>query len=74
MDGWGIRLQSNRPVLWIKLNVSTRICLFTESGKSLLPYNNSCNKYSFARSTYLSGHSNAKIQVRRRLIIKLSSK
>ena len=35
MDGWSIRLQSNRPVLCIKFNVSSRICLFTESGKSL---------------------------------------
>ena len=44
MEGSGIRVQSNRPVLCINFNVSSRICLFTESGKSLSPYNNSCNK------------------------------
>ena len=65
MKGSGIRLKSNRPDLCIKFNVSSRICLFTESGKSLSPYNNSCNKTSFARSTYPSGRSNAKIPARR---------
>ena len=65
MEGSGIRLQSNLPVLCVKFNVSSRICLFTESGKkSLSPYNNSCNKKSFARSTYPSGRSNAKIPAR----------
>ena len=65
MEGSGIRLQSNQPVLCIKFNVSSRICLFTESGKSLSPYNNSFNRKSFARSTYPSGRSNAKIPARR---------
>ena len=60
-----MRLQSNRSVLCINFNVTSRICLFTESGKSLSPYNNSCNKISFARSTYPSGRSNAKIPARR---------
>ena len=32
MEGGGdTKLQSNRPVLWIKFNVSSRICLITES-------------------------------------------
>ena len=63
--GGGIRLQSNRQVLCIKFNVSSRICLFTESGKSLSPYNNSCNKTSFGRSIHPSGRSSTKIPARK---------
>ena len=51
MEGWGIGLQPNRQGLWIKLNVCSTICLFTESGKASSPYNYSCNINSFARST-----------------------
>ena len=65
MDGWGIKLQSNRPVLCMKFNVSSRICLFTESGKSLLPYNNSCNKIHLEDLHIQVVLSNAKIPARR---------
>ena len=44
MEEWGIGLVSNRPVLCIKFNVSSTICLFTESRKSLSPYKNSYEK------------------------------
>ena len=50
MEGWVIRFQSNRPVLCINFNACSRIYIFTDSGKSLLPYNNSCNKNSFVPS------------------------
>ena len=65
MERWGTGLQSNRPVVWIKFDVRSRICLFTESGQSLSPYSNSCNKHSFARSTYLSSRNIASILARR---------
>ena len=59
-----IELQSNRPISWIKCSVSSRICRFSEIGKSSLPYNKSYNRASFLRFTYPSGRINVQIPAR----------
>ena len=64
MDGWGIRLHSNRAVLCIKFTVSSRICLFTESG-NLYYHTITAVTEIHLQDTYPIGRRHAKIPARR---------
>ena len=59
------RIQSNRPVPWIKRRVNSRIFLLISSGKSFLPYINSCGKTSLEGLLSQNGLTNARTPVRR---------
>ena len=66
------RIQSNRPVSWINCRVSSRIFLLISSGKSLLPYINSCVKPSFEGLVSPNGNLNIRTLARRSLDILIS--
>ena len=67
LDGWQKfgRIQSNRPVSWINCRVNSRIFLLISSGKSLLPYINSCVKTSFEGLVSPNGRTNARTPAKR---------
>ena len=59
------RIQSNRPVSWINCRVNSRIFLLISSGKSSLPYINSCVKTSFEGLVSPNGRTNGRTPARR---------
>ena len=67
LDGWQKfgRIQSNRPVSWINCRVNSRIFLLTSSGKSLLPYINSCVETLFEGLVSPNGRTDARTPARR---------
>ena len=44
--------KKGKMIFKVKFNLSSRICLFSESQKSLSSNNKVCNKASFARFTH----------------------
>ena len=67
LDGWQKfgRIQSNRPVSWINCRVNSRIFLLTSSGKSLLPYINSCVETLLEGLVSPNGRTDARTPARR---------
>ena len=67
LDGWQKfgRIQSNRPVSWMKCRVNSMTFLLISSGKSFLPYINGCVKTSFEGFLSPNGRTNARTPARR---------